>query len=661
MPERLGLGMGALHAVSELIERHMAEGASHLQAQRWTEASSCYRNALHLLGDEDGPRRAEALVCLAETEIAGQNSDAALILLEQALHTFPRHEGAMRRGLDLTVQSKRHAESMVFRRRLMALEIEEEERRAHQRALVHDAAALAIATLEGLRGQTLPGFDVLERLRAAYETVGDSSHATDVMVAQAEAISDAHERAGAMVRAADFCAQRTGKTTRAVALYEAAIADDPAVKGAFEAIERVLVDREDWPELEKAYRRQAERLDEAGANPELASLLGRLAELRHDRLADRKGAIDALSRKVNLEPGNVDTRAALAVLLEMDGRTDKACRTLETAAWHAPTREDTYHALVRLYSQGKRFDRAFQASAALVHLGDADLDEQMLYQQYRPEAGLRPTGILDDAAWSELYPLEHDANVRALLGAIAPVAIAYRIEQQRAAGKLPTLSDKSRHQPEDSTVSVVRSLSWASKVLCVPLPEIHVRPDLPGGITAVPSHQPLLVLGKAVLSGRGISELAFLVGRDLTYLRPEHRVVLYYPTMPDLTALVTTVIRMAMPGTGGTVSLRDRALAEAMERGLDGPAWQRIRDALGRMEASGAKIHLSGYVRSLEIAATRVGLLLSGDLPTAGKLLSTDVREVAGLRAADRMRDLLPYAVSDPYAALRARLGVEAG
>ncbi len=638
----------------------MAEGAAHLEAQQWTEAEDSYRQALDRMGAETGPRRTEALVCFAEAAMGQEAWEDALVALEQALHEFPRHEGALRRALDLTVRTKRHSESMVFRMRLIALGLEQDELRAHRRALVHDAAATAIESLEALRGQELPGFDVLDRLRAAYETAGDPSKATDVMVAQAEGIGERHDRARAMVRAADFCADRTGSTARAVALYEAAIADDPAVTGAFEAIERVLVQREDWPDLEKAYRRQAERLEDAGELEALAALLGRLAELHHDRLSDRKGAIDALSQRVKIEPANVDARSALAVLLEMDGRADRACRVLQTAAWHAPTRVDIYHALVRMDSQARRFDRAFQAAAALVHLGDADLDEQMLYQQYRPEAGLRPSGAVDEAAWAEIYPLEHDANVRALLGVIAPLAIAHRIERQAEAGKLPELREKTRHEPEDSTVSVVRSLAWASKVLGVPLPDLHVRPDLPGGITPVPSRQPALVLGKAVLSGRGIAELAFLVGRDLTYFLPENRILIYYPTMADLTTLVTSAIRMALPGSGGTASLRDRALAEALERGLDGSSWERIRRAVARMESSGAKIDLLSYVRSLEIAATRVGLLLSGDLSTAGKLLSTDVREVAGLRAADRMRDLLPYAVSEPYGALRARLGVEA-
>ncbi|MFW5741358.1 MAG: hypothetical protein ACOC1F_13440, partial [Myxococcota bacterium] len=355
------MGDAATPELDAAIEQSVAEAAAHLREQRWEEAERCYRDSLRRMGEETGPRRAEVLVCLAEIAIAREAADEALVLLEQALHAFPKHEGAVRRALDLTVRAGRHTESMVFRRRLLALGIDEDEQTAQYRALVHDAAALAVESLEALRGRSVTGFDTLERLRAAHETAGNAIHAADVMVAQAEAVAEPRERARAMVRAAEFCAERTGKTARAVALYEAAIADDPAVQGAFEAIERVLVQREDWPELEKAYRRQAQRLEEANEKAALAALLGRLAELRHDRLADRKGAIDALSRRIQLEPSNVDARAALAVLLEMDGNSRRACRVLETSAWHAATREDTYHALVRLYSQDKRFDRAFQA------------------------------------------------------------------------------------------------------------------------------------------------------------------------------------------------------------------------------------------------------------------------------------------------------------
>lgn len=596
----------------------------------------------------------------AEERIADNDMPTALLFVEKALHAAQAYEPALRRGLDLSVQLHRYALSMVFRRQLLELDLDPEERIAQLRALVHDGAFLAIESLEALRAQPVEGFDTLDRLRAAYEAVGNRAKATDVMVAQAESVPSPHERAAAMVRAADFCAGRAMNTPRAVALYEAAIADDPAIPGAFEAIERVLVENADWAELEKAYLRQAERLEEAGEKQALAQLLGRLAELRHDRRNDRTGAIDALSRRVNLEPANVDARLVLAALLEHAEQWPRAARVLETACWHAPTNTTIHHALYRNFTQRKEHDRAFQACAALVHLGDADLDKQMLYQQYRPEAGLRPTATVDDACWAELYPLEHDANVRALLAAIGPAAISHKVDALRAAGKLPTLDPKQRQDPETSTVSVVRSLAWAAKLLQIQLPPLHVRPDLASGISAVPLLEPAIVLGKAVLSGRSIAELAFLVGRDLTYFRPEHRILMHYSSMPELTTLVTTAIRIAKSGPGGAASIRDQGLAAALSRGIDATAWERVRAAVDRVESSGAKIDLTGYVRSLEIAATRVGLLLSGDLPTAGKLLSTDVREVAGLRAADRMRDLLPYAVSAQYAALRVRLGVAA-
>ncbi|HQK16270.1 MAG TPA: hypothetical protein PLJ27_02380, partial [Polyangiaceae bacterium] len=573
------------------------EGASQMQAQAWDDAERSFRRALAIAVDRDPTIRLEALAGLAEAHIAKAQLEEALICLEQALHISPHHEAVLRRSLDLSVQMKRHGLSLELRRRLLLLPMAEEEQVAQRRAMVHDAIFIVIDTLESFGDYRAEGFDSLDRLRAAQEAAGNTSKATDVMVAQAERQREPHARAMAMVQAADFCAARTGSTARAVALYEAAIADDPAVQGAFDAIERVLVQRADYRELEKAYHRQAERLEQAGAKPELATLLGKLAEVRHDRLEDRKGAIDALARRVQLEPSNVEARSALATLLEHDGNVERACRMLETAAWHAPTRMDTFHALFRMYTKAKKHDQAFQACAALVYLGDADLDEQMVYQQYRPEAGLRPTAALEESDWAELYPLEHDANVRTLLEVIGPAAISHRVALQQASGKLPVLSAKTRQDPESSTVSAVRSLRWGSQVLGIALPELHIVPDLAAGISAVASQRPAIAIGKAVLSGRSIAELGFLVGRDLTYFRPEHHILLYYPSMPEFTALVTTAIRMALPNRAGTASLRDRGLLEALEAGIDAAGWDKVRAAVQRVESSGSTIDLRSYVR----------------------------------------------------------------
>src|SRR5207253_2837247 len=96
------------------------------------------------------------------------------------------------------------------------------------------------------------------------EASGDVAAAVNAGVLLAEVTEDPRDRARAFVAAADLCASRMGNVDRAVALYEAAIADDPATRGAFEAIEGVLEKSADHGALAAAYVRQLERLLEAG-------------------------------------------------------------------------------------------------------------------------------------------------------------------------------------------------------------------------------------------------------------------------------------------------------------------------------------------------------------------------------------------------------------
>jgi hypothetical protein len=63
-------------------------------------------------------------------------------------------------------------------------------------------------------------------------------------------------------------------------------------------------------------------------------------------------------------------------------------------------------------------------------------------------------------------------------------------------------------------------------------------------------------------------------------------------------------------------------------------------------------------VRSIERTACRAGLLASGDVNVAARLLAVDGRAVGGLTAADRIRDLLGFSIGSSYARLRRALGV---
>lgn len=480
--------------------------------------------------------------------------------------------------------------------------------------------------------------------------------AVNAAVARAERIAEPRARAHAFVLAAELAGGNVG---RAVALYEAAIADDPATAGAFDAIVRVLENDTDWVGLEQAMTRQLERLAGRGAEDAEAALLGRLADLREGPLGDHLGAIQALDGLVRLRPADLDARVRLAALLAAREENVLALRCLEIVAEYAPRRVGTYRSILSLARRDGEADRAYLASAALVLLGEADDDDQVYYQASAPQTTLRLSGPVDAELWAELAPPEHDVDMAAILHAIAPAAIAVRTAELAKSLGLPPLSPQHRQDPEASTVAAVRTVGWAAKVLRVPCPAIYARGDLPGGLTAVPAETPSVVLGKAMLTGRGLPELSFLAAHALAFQRATASLTTFYPTVPELRDLVRTAISLYLPNVAPGPSVQGLRDALASRLTLD---QRRVLDqSIRSLTARGGTFDLAAFLRSAEMMACRVALLVSGDVSVAARVLATDGRQVAGLSAADRVRDLIPFSVSSRHIQARQRLGIRLG
>jgi len=90
-----------------------------------------------------------------------------------------------------------------------------------------------------------------------------------------------------------------------------------------------------------------------------------------------------------------------------------------------------------------------------------------------------------------------------------------------------------------------------------------------------------------------------------------------------------------------------------------GEARKRLAAAVQRLAARGGQVDLIGWARSVEIGACRAGLLASGDITVAARMLSFDGRVIGGLSAADRLKALLPFSVSRAYADLRRSVGAQ--
>jgi tetratricopeptide (TPR) repeat protein len=479
-----------------------------------------------------------------------------------------------------------------------------------------------------------------DRLLTAIEAPEDRLRATlDLARVMSDQAHD-EERAVALLERARVMAPRSGEVLeRLVPAYDRARRFD-ALVGALEDYAAIT---------ENAYQR--------------AARLGAAARVASRGLGDKPRAIRLLDQALRGRRDDPDLYADLADLLEQMGQDAPALRAAQLGAAQGPRRADFYRLIGRAAARLGRADLAVQAATVLGRLGEADLDDELLADQHRPEGPLAARQPLPAAAWERAIAPAGAPGVMAVFEAIDEAVIGARVGDLQAAGKLTALDPKTRQDPQTSTVTAVRAFGFAGRLLGVPLPELHILPEVAGGVSAVIADRPTTAIGRAVLSGRSAPELAFLMARHLAYHRPGARLVLFYPSIEELSLIFLAAVQLARPEAA--ISSRN---AEALGRyclaigsRLDEGARARLHAAVSEVEASGQRPDLLLWQRRLELTATRAGLLACGDLEAASQLVTHDPAPIGDLSADARLDDLCAFAVSDAYGALRRELGVAIG
>jgi tetratricopeptide (TPR) repeat protein len=459
----------------------------------------------------------------------------------------------------------------------------------------------AVAALEEARTLEPRRSSLLHNLKRGYELLGRWASAIEAAGAQAAITPMPVDRAALRFEMARMALEHLEDEDRAVNLLEQALEDDPSLTEA-----RSLLTR-----LRSSLTPPPMPLPEADV-PEVEA-----------------------APPVSLE--------VPVAAVQSDEGLDELSPVLHARAIAAALREGAV-------------DRAFLHAMALEELGAADVDAIALLQQHRSVATVRARGTLDAAAWELLRPYGMDEVLTALFASVARVGCIARVEQLAARGRLVPLDPEARLD-EASTASVVRSFQWASRVLGVPNPGLFAMPDVPGEIAAVRAPEPSTAVGPSVVSGRSAKDLAFLAGRHLTYYRPEHQVLVYFPTRDELTRLLLAGVALAKPDVepSGEGARAVSALASRLEQHISASERNDLRRAVWELEVRGGKFSLGAWTRNVELMAARAGLWLSGDLATAMAIVSNESRAIAGLSLDAKRRDLIAFCVSEEHANLRAR------
>ncbi|AGP37847.1 tetratricopeptide repeat protein [Sorangium cellulosum] len=664
-------------APDDPVAQYLAAGDTLAAASDLDGALTAYKKALALVGVAQRDARAEVHLRIAQARWRQQRHREAIEGFEKALALAPEHRPALEALVELHLAEQDFARLRTAEERLLTRVEGDADRLgllvrfAERWEIVAGDPARAQELLERAREIRPDDAAVLRSLGRLYEATGDLAASLDARRCHAELLPDPRQRAVALLELARAAMQGEARATLTevtreqdgVELLERALDADPTFLDPLALIAILLSARQEWGELELAYRRMLDRAQRI-ADPRVRSdvtweLCRRLGMLFRDHLEDPSSALEAFEGAVAERPDDVPGRLSAASLARVAGRLERAAAHLQAAAVLDPGNVQVFHDLFDTFQKLRRVDQAWAAASVAVYLGAAEARERFIFEEHRPAGLVQPARGLSPGSWDLLRAADRDRALEEVLASVADAAVRARLAQRAREKQIPHVDPAARADAERNAAGVVRLFSWASRCLAIPTPAVYLRKDAPIAVAAVTVEEPSVLVGGEALRGRTAAELAFLVGSHVAYHVGPHRLLLHFPSLEELGVCLAAAVKVARPSEPVPAELEGAVLA--LMPLLDERLTERERDALEaavfELYEIRAPLDLAHWVGSVERCAARVGTLLTGDLSVAASSLSRgDTPGV--LTAEEKIGDLLSFTVSDAYHALREELGV---
>jgi tetratricopeptide (TPR) repeat protein len=633
----------------------------------WPTALTNYQKVLTSLSEEDVEARTDVyyrLGCIKREQGQGRQ---AINNFEKALGLDGAHRPTLDALIGVYAKNNDWKQVAAYKRQILDSISEPEERFA----LLNEIGDIwaereknppkAIEALEEALDFKPRDHVLLHKLLQLYQSAADWQK----MVSSLEAIAALEERPEYRSRylftQAQIYRDKIQDLDRAVELFNEALDLNPSYLEAFERINKVLTQKKDWKALERSYRKMLHRLAGKGNGDLEHTLWHQLGLIYRDRLQQNDAAIEAFRMAVTSQPGQVVDNQILAELYEISERWDEAIEEQRNILASDALQADAYRALYRLYLQKQSYDEAWCLAAAMVFLKKADPEETRFFEDYRPQGMLQVKGRLNNELWvKHVFHEDENLHISKIFEMIAPAALNAKVQLLLSQGKPPVLDKRFRQDPMTSTVTFAKTFGWAAQVLGVQPPELYVRNDVPGAIVSVAALPPASVAGQTVLTGFSPQELTFMCGRHLAYYRGEHFIRTLFPTQAELTIMLFAGVMLAAPSTPmpQDMAAQIRATAQELAKYMQPIQTEGLRASVKRFIDDGAKANIKRWNHAVEITSCRAGLIVSGDLDIPRKILAAEPQLPGDPSAADKMKELLLYFVSENYFEVRRALGL---
>jgi serine/threonine protein kinase/tetratricopeptide (TPR) repeat protein len=435
-----------------------------------------------------------------------------------------------------------------------------------------------------------------------------------------------------------------------------ALQHDPSKFDAFTMLEQLVVGRSDWEAQKNLYLTLLEQLGETISKDLGYTLNLNLGRILLEKFGDSKGAVAHLEAATRFKPDELEPKQLAANLyLQIDDGADRALEAYKALVQAQPRDIATLQQLRKTYGKMKRYDEAWYVASALVLLGAASEKEKTFYKRFSSSAlKIKPRVLDTETLRSTLLAKEEEWELSEII----------RILFERMSGRLHLQTAKSlglskKTLLDDSASKLYGKLvSTIAKVLGIPRPQTHLR-ETSGWLVKEGCYPSVLVMSPDLLENRKGKALRFELARTLSLFLAPHQPVglldreMLHVLLGNLLKLVVTSFPEPAGDTRQNLDLRkemDKAIPTA-EKG-------KIRDLIGQLRDRGGALNVKRWFVGVEKASCRAGLLFANDLPAAVELVQSYPVHLSGASREELTDDLLRYAVSDEFAALRKVLGI---
>ncbi len=313
----------------------------------------------------------------------------------------------------------------------------------------------------------------------------------------------------------------------------------------------------------------------------------------------------------------------------------------------------TLRARLRRHWDLGQLDEACQVARVVSLLGPVEPMEKRLASLDAGNASSRP--IAPHLFQAYVAHADEDPDLSRLFVALWPALLTMRLRPERDMG-LRARDAVDVNTAEGGFAGVFRR---ASRVLSLPTPRLWVRADVPGGLAHLNVSPVGSLCGGSLAQGFSELETLFVAAHHLAFYRPDVYLLALLPSSADLLTLACAGLHLERRVPPDP---RIAKVAESIERFMVPQVRESLRSACAELSLPGdprtfLAAELLRFRRAATFSAARAGFLVSGSLPVAARMIRL-LPSFPGLEADEVLDDLLAFAVSPGFLALRRELGI---